>query len=183
MSYNLIKTKLLNTDLIIDFSDLEEDSKVADFGCGQLGYFIFPLARVIGEKGVVYAVDIIKEYLEIIKKEAEKNNLKQIKTIWHDLESSYPSKIKSSDLDAVLIINTLSQTEKPSEIIKEAGRILKENGKLIIVDWEKTSPFKTASGKKTDKNNLIKKIPDFGFSLEKDFKAGIHNYGLIFKKL
>ncbi|BAJ51232.1 methyltransferase [Candidatus Caldarchaeum subterraneum] len=59
-----------------------------DVGCGK-GFLTFPAASVVGEKGMVYAVDVSEEYLEIVKSRAAAlglGNVKVLKTAGEDLE-------------------------------------------------------------------------------------------------
>lgn len=51
-----------------------------DVGCGK-GFLTFPAASVVGEKGVVYAVDVSEEYLEIVKRRAAALGLDNIKVL------------------------------------------------------------------------------------------------------
>ena len=58
---------------------------MAELGCGNFG-FVFPIARLVGRSGKVYAVDILKSTLQEIKARATKENLPQVITIWSNLE-------------------------------------------------------------------------------------------------
>ena len=69
----------LNVDLILDKANISEEMRVADLGCGNLGYFCFPAAKMVGEKGEVYAVDILKNVLETIGRKAKQENVINIK--------------------------------------------------------------------------------------------------------
>ena len=60
-------TALIDPYKIFEKISLGHGMRVADLGCGRTGHFIFPTARVVGESGVVYAVDIMKDILESIK--------------------------------------------------------------------------------------------------------------------
>ncbi len=48
-----------------------------DIGCGD-GFFTIPAARLVGEKGKVYAVDIDASAIERLKRKAMKEGLKNI---------------------------------------------------------------------------------------------------------
>src|SRR5687768_15735509 len=75
-----------------------EGSRVADVGCHE-GYMTFKLAREVGEKGVVYAVDVETGKTEKVKKRAEENKLYQITVIKGDYDDP---KLPSNTLDAVI---------------------------------------------------------------------------------
>lgn len=52
---------------------VEENYIVADLGCAA-GYYTFALAKLVGPKGKVYAVDYNKKNIRGIRKKAEKGN-------------------------------------------------------------------------------------------------------------
>ena len=155
---------------------------VADFGAGG-GYFSIPAARLVGENGKVYAIDIQKSSLDLIKSKANLEHLLQVETVWADLELPKGSRLLDNASDLVIISNILFQTEKKLDILREAWRIVRSGGHLVILEWDET-PFPAGPP-------LILRIPkslskrlasDAGFELEKEFEAGSHHYGLLFKK-
>ena len=180
----------LNTVILFDIKSvlnkisIKERQRVAEFGCGNYGYFVFPLAKLVGPNGQVFAVDILRTALETVKKRALVENFRQIETIWSNLEIFKGTNIESSSLDQVLIINTLNQSKKKVEILREAVRLLKTGGKLSIVEWKNTdSPLGPKLESRVDKNSLKKIAPRLGLSFDDEFEAGPFHYGLIFHKL
>ena len=125
------KTTLFDIDSILRKITVEEGQKVAELGCGNFGFFVWPLAKLVGRRGNVYAVDILKSTLEEIKRQALKDNLPQVKTVWSNLELFKATEIETSSLDCALLINVLYQSDKRTDIIREAIRLLKRNGKLL----------------------------------------------------
>jgi precorrin-6B methylase 2 len=59
---------------------IKEGQTVLDFGCGE-GHYAVPAAKLVGEKGKVYAVDKDKQALDRLTKLIEENNIKNIKVI------------------------------------------------------------------------------------------------------
>ena len=106
----------------------------ADFGCGAGGWVI-PLAKKL-EQGLVYAIDIQEEPLSALESKAKLEGIQNIKKILSDIEIEKGSKVPALSCDLVLMTNLLFQTEKKKEVFKEADRILKPNGKILIVDWK-----------------------------------------------
>jgi ubiquinone/menaquinone biosynthesis C-methylase UbiE len=178
------KNGLFNIDSLIDKVISSNNQKVADLGCGNFGYFVFPLAKKIGNHGKIYAVDVVKENLEAIKKAAKLEGLDQIETVWSDLEVyGGAEKIKDNSLDVVFLITILYQSKKYIDIIKEACRMLKPGGKMLIVDWKKGG--ETFKIQEVDKELLKKEIKNMNNSpleIKEDFSAGEHHYGLLLSK-
>ncbi len=172
----------LEPERIVRYFDLKPGDHVADFGAGH-GYFTIPMARVVGGDGKVYAIDIQKGTLDIIRARAKVENILNIETVWGNLEMPGGSKIKGRFIDFTVISNVLFQAEKKDVVIQEAYRILREGGKLAIVEWDETPaplgpPVNLRIKKETAKNLALKA----GFEFEKEFEAGSHHYGLMFIK-
>ncbi len=168
---------------IFDRLSIEEGMKIGDLGCGNLGYFSLPAAELVGDKGVVYAVDVLKNVLESVDSRARRRGLDNIKTVWSNLELVGATDIPSESLDFAFLINILFQAENHQAIFQEAYRLLKVGGRLLIIDWlRRSSPFGPEVSRRPKKEEL-KKIADYsGFKAVDEFEAGRYHYGLIFRK-
>lgn len=174
---------LLDPNLILEKAQIKEGEKVADLGCGAAGHFIFPAARTVGRKGNVYAVDILKTVLSNIDKTAKDEALDNISTVWSDVEVFKATDIETNSLDAVLVINTLYQSSQRAQFLKEATRMLKKNGRIVIVEWKPTSTsLGPPADNRVDKNSLKTGVQQMGLTLEEEFEAGEHHYGILFIK-
>ncbi len=177
------KSTLFDINFILNKIALSEREKIAELGCGNFGYFVFPAARQIGPLGKLFAVDILKSTLEDIKKRALQDNIKQIETIWSNVEIFKGTSIDSSSLDKVFLINLLNQSDKKTDILREAIRLLKHNAKLLIIDWKSIdSPLGPPHNKRVNKQLLKDTAPKFNLILDEEFDAGPYHYGLIFHK-
>ena len=178
------ETKMFDINLILHKIAIKEGEVVAELGCGHSGYFVFPIAKLIGKSGVVYAIDILPTVLEEIKRKAYTENLPQIKTIWSNLEIFKGTKIESSSVDTALMINILSQSEKKTEIIREAIRILKSGGKIIIVDWKSNALLFGPKPEYRLKTEALKQVaPKLGLNIIEEFEVGTNYHAFILKKL
>ncbi len=177
------KNLLIDIELLLDKIVVNDSDKIADLGCGAFGYFVFPLTKKIGRHGKIYAVDIIKSNLENIKKAASVENLSQIETVWSDLEVYQGTKISNDSLDAAMLISVLSQSNDYKAILKEAGRMLRRDGRLLIVDWDNNkSPFDINPEKRLNKDVLKKTADELGWQIAEDFPAGKYHYALLLIK-
>ncbi|PKM91178.1 hypothetical protein CVU82_03965 [Candidatus Falkowbacteria bacterium HGW-Falkowbacteria-1] len=179
----LTKNNLLDIESLVKRLKLKQGSFVADLGCGAFGYFTFLLAKIVGKSGKIYAVDIIKDNLESIKKRARTENLTQVETIWSNLEVLNGTKIESESLDSALLVNVLHQSNKYIDILKETFRMLKPGALVLIVEWnEIDSPFILSNDRKIDKNDIQKIVNFLGLKTVDAFDAGEYHYGLLLKK-
>jgi ubiquinone/menaquinone biosynthesis C-methylase UbiE len=178
------KTALFDIAAILSKMGIGERQHVAELGCGNFGFFVFPLARLVGRQGKVYAVDILKPTLDEITREAKKNNLSQIIPVWSNLEIFKATKIETNSLDVALLVNTLHQSEKKIEILREAIRLLKRGGQLLIIEWKNTDlPLGPSPERRINLDSLKNATPKLGLSLKEEFTAGPYHYGLILTKL
>jgi len=175
---------LIDANLIMSKALLEEKMKVADLGCGSSGHFVFPAAKIVGKKGTVYAVDILRTVLETINKRARAENFANIKTIWSNLEIFNATKIEAGSLDVVFLINTLHQSHKRAEILREAIRLIKRGGRLVVVEWKNiAAPFGPPPEERVKKELLDNGAKKLGLRPEEEFEAGQYHYGLAYVKL
>jgi len=164
--------------------NLQPGMVVADFGAGS-GYYTLASARIVGESdsGVVYAVDIQKDLLEKIKSRAEEEGLKNVEIVWADLDKPEGSRIAADSLDFVVISNILFQTENKRAVAREAFHVLKSGGIAGVIDWSES--FGGLGPRPEDvvgKQDCEKLFLEAGFTMEKEFEAGEHHYGFLFKK-
>lgn len=171
----------LNPDKIVNEFGIEQGMKIADFGCGA-GYFTIAMARVVGEEGKVYAFDIVRTALEAVVSKSKVESLLNIQTSWSNLEVPNGSNLEDESVDMVLLANILFQSSRKNDIIKEAKRILKKGGKMMVIDWQKNQTMGPPEKLIVSKDSVKKMVKKEGFKSEKEFFAGINHWGMIFAK-
>src|SRR3989344_7527801 len=129
----------LNPDRVVGLLEIKKGMVAADFGAGA-GFYTIPLARLVGDTGAVYAVNIQKDGLDLIKSKAALEHLLQVQSVWADLELPNGSHLKADSVDVVVISNILFQVEKREAVVAEAYRALKPGGHVLVVEWHET-PF------------------------------------------
>ena len=164
---------------VLDNIDIEKNMKVADFGCGA-GYFAIPLARRVGKGGMIYAVDVMEPALESVRGRAKVFSILNIETLRGNLEKDTGSGIEAGSLDMVLLANILFQSELKNDILKEAKRVLKKTGKIVVIEWNSDASLGPGAGYRISKENLKDLAKEAEFVLEKEFNAGSSHYGLVF---
>lgn len=172
----------LDPERIVAGFGLKKGDHVADFGAGH-GYFTIPLARAVGGDGRVYAIDIQKPTLDIIRAKAGAEHLLNVEYVWADLDVLGGSRLKDKFLDFVLIADILFQAEDKQALAREAYRALASGGRMAMVEWEvgneTIGPSPEARIKKEAGRALALQA---GFEYDREFAAGSHHYGLLFVK-
>lgn len=177
--------ELLNAqDILANKLGLTYGAKVADLGCGGSGFFTFQSSELVGERGLVYAVDILKMVLKNIEHRAKMYGMNNVKTIWSNLENYGAAKINDGSMDYVLLVNVLFQNKHPEKIMREAVRMLRSNGKLLVIDWsEGRFPFGPANEMKVGRDRVGDVALGAGLKKTQDIEVGRFHYGMIFEKI
>jgi len=103
--------------------------QVLDYGCGP-GDYIVPLAKLVGESGKVYALDIHPLAIQRVRDIASKKRLGNVETILSDCQTGLPD----NTLDAVLLYDAFHHLSDPNGVLKELHRVLKPDGILSFGD-------------------------------------------------
>jgi len=161
---------------------LSRGAVVADLGAGS-GFYTMEIAAVVNPGGRVYAIDVQRDLLERLKKEAQRQGLSHVDVITGDLEKLGGSKIKEGSCDAVVASNILFMLDDKKTFLLEAKRILKQNGRLLLIDWSASfSQMGPHADHVVYKDTAVKLAKDAGFAFDREIHAGAHHYGIIFRK-
>ena len=174
---------LIDPQLIFKKAHVEESQIVAELGCGHMGHYVFPLARMLGKDGTLYAVDIQKKILDNIAARALVERLANIKIVWSDLEKVGAARVPEGSLHHAFLINTLFQTAQHANVLREAYRLLSHGGRLTVVEWLPSGvPFGPSIERRVRPDILEEQANDVGFRVFTRFSAGPYHYALIFEK-
>lgn len=105
--------------------DLKGGQIILDYGCG-IGSYTIPAAKLVGEKGKVYALDKQPSAIKTVQEKAKKEKLENIETILSNENINLPDE----SVDIVLLYGVLPSLKDPIRILKELYRILKPEGYL-----------------------------------------------------
>ena len=125
-------------------------------------------------------MDVQKDLLDHIRSNGVSLGLRNIEVVWGNAEKVGGTKLREGIADRVIASNVLFQIEKFDDFVLEIKRILKPEGRVLIVDWSELSPIGPkviVAGAKAQA--LFEKA---GFKLEQSFNAGDHHYGLVFSR-
>ncbi|MGG1685769.1 class I SAM-dependent methyltransferase [Pseudalkalibacillus sp. NRS-1564] len=124
------RKEIISPEQVIDHLGVKATDHVADLGAGN-GYFTLPLSEA-AEK--VYAVDIERQMLDLLKKRVSEENLSgHIEYVVSNLEQ-----INLADHVADKAISAFVIHEVPdlTRAFQEFKRIIKAGQKLLVLEWE-----------------------------------------------
>jgi len=169
---------------VLQYCGVKPGMNLADLGCGPNGYFAIPMAKMTGPGSKVYAIDIIKTSLESLKSKADLVGLSNIITIWSNLEKVGAANVPRGTIEMCFIVNTLYQSNQHREILVETASLLKPNGKIVIIDWDKnTGGGGPLEYQRASKDDLKKLASELSLKPIKEFMASKYHFGLILDKI
>ena len=113
---------------VLNAAGFEAGQKVLEVGCGP-GFFTIPAAKIVGESGSVYALDVNPLAMERVQRKIEKEGLTNVKTILADAaETGLPEE----SFDLIFLFGFVHSVGDLENILTELHRLLKPAGILSI---------------------------------------------------
>ena len=134
-------------EVLAEWGNIHEGATIIDAGCG-LGHSTLWLAEHYNAN--VTGITIVPKQVETMKKFVEKKGLKNVRF----LEASYFNMpFEDNSVDVVWAIEAVCHAKDKSQFYKEAYRVLKPGGKLLIGE-----NLRTARPMEPGKEKLLKEI-------------------------
>ncbi|MEX2052542.1 MAG: class I SAM-dependent methyltransferase [Candidatus Paceibacterota bacterium] len=150
---------------------------IADLGAGT-GFYTIALSPMV-PFGKVYAIELHEDFMKTIQNKAKEHHFKNVQCFLGDVERPGGTKLASGVLDKAIVSNLLHQIEDRSKFMAELKRILKPEGRVLLVDYSGESPAFSAKHAITEAD-ARRIFEDAGFRWERGIDAGAHHYGMIF---
>lgn len=116
---------------------IKPGSTIVDYGCGT-GACIKAATELVGESGIVYAVDIHEMAIKAVEKLVKKYKMANVRSV---LSDGNRSDIKDDTADLIYALDMFHMVQKPDLFLKELYRITKPDGVLIIEDGHQPRPI------------------------------------------
>lgn len=151
-------------ELVFRELKLKEREAFLDLGCGAGDYSIHA-SKIVGNSGVVYALDVWENLLNGLEEEAVSQSLKNIQTKLSDINSPLP--IEDNCIDVCFIatvLHTLNLDRDAKKIFSEVRRVLKPEGRLSIIECKKEDmPFGPPKHMRNSPEEVEEAIRPHGF--------------------
>jgi ubiquinone/menaquinone biosynthesis C-methylase UbiE len=106
---------------------LEAGQVVLDFGCG-IGSYTIPAAQIVGDEGLVYALDMHPLAIRAVERRAREADLSNVRTILSKGDTALPD----GSMDVVLLYDVLHSVPEKQALLAELCRVLKPGGHLLV---------------------------------------------------
>jgi ubiquinone/menaquinone biosynthesis C-methylase UbiE len=167
-----IRRKIQSPEIVINRSGIKKNMNVLEIGCGS-GAFTTFVARAVGNKGKVYALDIQPKMLQQLENKLTQPEYKNITNIKMIESSAYDLPFDSNSLDLVFMIAVFGEIPDHNKTLKEIKRVLKPSGILAITELLLDPDYLL-------KTTVKKKGEKVGFTLD-IISGNLWNYTIRFK--
>jgi len=158
---------------------LKPGDRVADLGAGS-GYFTLPIAKAVGPKGKVYAIDVLPEMLDYIRQRAQNDNVKNIQLVQ---AGAHDPKLPAASVDLIFICDTLHHISDRPTYYPLLIKALRPGGRLVNIDfYKKPLHVGPPPAAKIDKQDMITEAKTAGFHVVQDYDFLEYQYFLIFQR-
>ncbi|HEV7281303.1 MAG TPA: methyltransferase domain-containing protein [Pirellulaceae bacterium] len=152
--------------LLLTNLGLKPGMTVCDMGCGN-GYYALKIAKLIGERGKVYAVDVQPEMLEFLLKRAKEENVDNIVTVqgkFHDPQ------LPPDSQDLILVVDVYHEFSHPEQMLAGMRNALKADGLIALAEYRAEDPEVPIKPlHKMTKKQIVKEYQANGLYLVKEF--------------
>ena len=109
---------------------IKKGNTVIDMGCGP-GYFTIDMAKMVGPKGRVIAVDIQAKMLARVRRKAQKHSVAD----WIDFYKAGDEPIRLNQrADFILAFYMLHEVPDMTHTLKELKALLNQDGRILAVE-------------------------------------------------
>jgi len=115
---------------------LKPGMAVADIGAGS-GVISVMMADHISPGGIVYAVDVQQEMLDLLNKKLKKAGVSNIHPV---LGTQKSPGLKPASIDLAIMVDVYHEFEFPYEMMQEISKALKPKGRVVLVEYRKEDP-------------------------------------------
>ena len=139
---------------------------VVDLGCGN-GFWTLPMARDLGERGRVLAVDIQPEMLQLLRARADRNDIVNVEPILGAVDDP---RLPIGAVDLVLMVDVYHEFSHPQSMLWHIRRALKPEGVIALLEYRDEDdevPIKPLH--KMSKPQIIKEYSANGLKLVREF--------------
>ncbi|MCG6538419.1 MAG: class I SAM-dependent methyltransferase [Syntrophales bacterium LBB04] len=170
------RRKWQDPEAILKEIGLKPGDTFVDIGCGQ-GYFTIPAARIVGESGKIYALDISPLMVKGLDEQARENGSKNVYTRVGVAERT---SLCEGCADFIFFGIVFHDFQDRIAALGNARRMLKKDGKLVDLDFKKIPMhFGPPVEIKLAEDEAKRIIEDAGFNVKSIKEIEPYSYLLI----
>jgi len=162
-----------NPEQILETIGLKAGMTLLDIGCGQ-GFFTLPAAKIVGEKGKIYALDISASNITALQQKLKLAGLHNVVTFAQPAEEAV---LCQRCADIVFFGIVLHDFQDARRVLLNAFQMLKPAGILANLDWEKeVAPYGPPEHIRFSREKAANLISETGFEITTIADSGLYHY-------
>lgn len=152
--------------LLLEALDVRPGQVICDLGCGN-GFYTLELARMVGPRGIVYAVDIQPEMLHMLAENAAAAGLQNIRPV---LGTPIDPRLPAGKIDVALCVDVYHEFSHPEAMLERIRQSLAPTGRLVLAEFrgeDAAVPIKPLH--KMTKAQIRSELEPAGFEVVQEF--------------
>jgi len=113
--------------------EIQPGMAVADIGAGS-GYHTLRLSPAVGPTGVVYAEDIVEQYLSGLRREAARRGLKNIRIV---VGKADDPALPPHSVDRAVLVHMYHEIASPYALLWRLAPALRPGGRVGVIDLDR----------------------------------------------
>ena len=146
---------------VIEALALRDGERVADVGAGG-GYFTFHLAKAVAPDGLVYAVDIDPDMIDLLRDRVRVENARNVEVVTATPDDAG---LPPASIDLLFTCNTYHHFDDPVAYFRNARGTLRTGGRVAILDLNDRGWFAWLFGHNTPPEKLRAEMAAAGYRL------------------
>jgi ubiquinone/menaquinone biosynthesis C-methylase UbiE len=173
--------ELIDSNKLKAILPIKPGSVVIDLACGKGIYSMF-LSDIVGEEGLVYAVDLWKEGLLLLEEQIEKKNISNIMTLLADASKQIDIDDYSADICLMAtVLHDFEEAGQADTVLEDIRTLLKPNGCLAVIEFKKIEgPPGPPAHIRLSEAEVEKMVTRHGFVKKQTVDIGAYNYLMTF---
>jgi ubiquinone/menaquinone biosynthesis C-methylase UbiE len=154
--------------------------RIADVGAGT-GLFTLLFATAVGASGRVVAVDVQQYFLDHVAARAAEAGLANVAVRLADQRSTG---LAAASIDVAFLCDAYHHLELPNTYLADLRRALGPDGRLVVIDYDRTRPGTKAWMKehiRADPAEFRREIEAAGFVLSASPAVLVENFFWVFE--
>ncbi|SLM30553.1 UbiE1 [Desulfamplus magnetovallimortis] len=174
--------ELIDSNILLKNIPIKEGAVVLDLACGKGTYSLY-LSDVVGEKGLVYAVDLWKEGIQLLGEKIDQKSITNIVPLIAD--ATQDIEIDEYSIDICLmatVLHDFHEIDKAAHVLKTVKTLLRPNGHLAVIEFKKIDgPPGPPINIRLSEEETETLVTKNGFKKIKSIDIGEYNYLMTFQ--
>jgi SAM-dependent methyltransferase len=165
--------------LLIEALDIRPGQVICDMGCGN-GFYTLELARRVGPRGLVYAVDVQPEMLHMLAERLVREGVRNVRPV---LGTPIDPRLPKATVDLVLCVDVYHEFSHPVAMLERIHESLAADGQLVLAEFRGEDPAVPIKPlHKMTKAQVRAELEPAGYVLDRQFDRLPWQHLLFFKK-